>query len=162
MNEASNLQSNGFDLDLLAADPSTLTHKVPVAWDDDGNPTAGFIIVGKDSSEYRSKAESLRAAGIKRGAIKSQRIDTKTDEGAAKLGQVMDSNDFEIAIAVTTGWFGFTRAGQPIAFDQKTVRDMFTKKPTWREKVTAALEVEGNFLPPSSKTSSNSQDTSST
>lgn len=160
MNEAQALQVNGFDLDLLT-DPSALTHRVAVAWDADGNETAGFIIVGKDSPQYQQMSERLRAAGIKRGAIRSQRIDTKTDEGAVQLHQLMQKNEFELAVAVVVDWFGFKKGGQPVEFNVHMVRDMLTKKPTWREKITAELEVEANFLPPSLKISSNSPDTNS-
>jgi hypothetical protein len=160
MNEAKKIIDNGFDLDLLASDPTQNTHKVDVAWDDDGNPTAGFIIVSKDSAQYRAKAAELRASGIKRGAIKSQRIDTKTEEGAKKLDSIMQDNELELAISATVGIYGFKKGGQAAEYSEALVRDLYTKKPTWREKVSAALEVEANFLPTSSTTSSSSPEPS--
>jgi hypothetical protein len=129
------------------------TYKVDVAFDDDGNGTAGFSVVGKDSAAYRDAAHRMRVASIKRAAVKSQRIDTKTEQGAETLDALVQSNELELAVAATVGWYGFSDKGAPAAFTADAIRRAYTVRPTWREKVTAALENETNFLPPSSTTS---------
>ena len=87
MNTATTLINASFDLDSLD-DASPITHKVGIAFDDDGEPTVGFVVVGKDSTQYREATQRLRIAGIKRGAVKSQRIDTKTDDGATTFDRL--------------------------------------------------------------------------
>ena len=135
------------DLDTLQS-LDDATYKVDVAFDNDGNATAGFEIVGKDSTAYRDAAHRMRVTSIKRAAIKSQRIDTKTEQGAETLDALVQSNELELAVAATVGWYGFTDKGAPAAFTADAVRRAYTVRPTWREKVTAALENESNFLQP--------------
>jgi hypothetical protein len=149
------------DLDSLMTPPGEATQKVGVAFDDEGAPTVGFIIVGKDSKQYRDTAARLRAAGIRRGAVKSQRIDTKTEDGAAQFDAILQKNEEELAVAVIIDWFGFTSNGEPAAFSSDAVRKVFQARPTWREKVSAALENEAAFLLPLPTNSASSSGTSS-
>jgi hypothetical protein len=123
-----------------------VTQRVGITFDDEGEPLVGFVIVSKDSKAYRDTASRLRAAGIKRQANKRSRIDTTTDEGAVEFADVLESNEFELAFAVVVDWFGFTDKGQPVPFNKNVVRQMFEKRPSWRERVSAALEAEENFL----------------
>ena len=132
------------DLDSITASKEA-TQKVGVKFDDDGNPTAGFVIVGKDSHQYRSAEQRLRAAALKRQAQKSQRIDSKTDEGSVTLARLIDKNDEELAVAVVVDWFGFTSGGAPATFTTEAVRKAFQARPSWREKVSASLENEAGF-----------------
>lgn len=134
------------DLDSLTKDDPP-TKKVGIEFDDDGNPTVGFIIVSKDSAQYVNTAHLLRSAAIKRQSNKSQKLDTKTDAGAQALDQVLQENELALALAVTVGWFGFTHKGEPAPYTHEAGRNAYTKRPTWREKVTAALEAESGFLP---------------
>lgn len=77
-------QPQGIDLGTLTSvDPSEITHRVGIAFDDDGEPTAGFVVVGSDSKQYRDALERQRIAGIRRQAAKSPRINGKSEEGAA-------------------------------------------------------------------------------
>jgi hypothetical protein len=123
--------------DVLNVPVEDVTQRVGITFDDEGEPLVGFVIVSKDSKAYRDTASRLRAAGIKRQANKRSRIDTTTDEGAV---------EFELAFAVVVDWFGFTDKGQPVPFNKNVVRQMFEKRPSWRERVSAALEAEENFL----------------
>lgn len=143
------------DLDTITA-AEEATQKVGIAFDDDGNPTVGFVIVGKDSHQYRSTEQRLKAAAIRRGATKSQRIDTKTEEGSAAYVKLMQQNEEELAAAVVVGWFGFSSGGQPAPFSAEAVRRVLKARPTYRDRITAALENEAGFLlssPTSSPTS---------
>ena len=138
-----------------------LRQKVTFVHDDDGEPALGFIIVNKDSAQYVQRTHELRAAGIKFQAVKSRKIDSKTDEGAAKLDNLIQTTDLEIAIAVVVDWFGFTKGGVPAPFDISKVRAGLVAHPTWREKITAALEQESSFLPFSTTNSATSPPTNS-
>jgi hypothetical protein len=153
-------QETSIDLDSLGT-AGEATQRVGVAFDDDGSPTTGFVIVGKDSHQYRDTAQRLRVSGIKRQAVKAQRIDTKTDEGATAFDQLIQRNEEELAVAVVVGWFGFTAGGQPAAFSADNVRKVFKAKPSYREKVSAAMENEAAFLPPLPASSATSPGTSS-
>ena len=135
--------------------------KVIFAYDEDGEPKLGFIIVNKDSAQYVQRTHELRAAGIKLQAVKSRKIDSKTDEGAAKLDKLIQSTDLEIAICVVVDWFGFTKNGEPAPFDTAKVRQGMMAHPTWCDKVTAALENEAGFLPFSTTISATSPPTNS-
>lgn len=155
MNTAQTIAAVGFDIsNLTAVDTAPVTHKVDVLFDEDGNATAGFIIVGKNSPEYQAESHAVRAEGYKKSAVRKTAIDAKTDEGASKLVTVIDSNATRLALSVVTGWYGFTSAGAPVPFDKKLVAAAFAKFPTWEDKVNAALEVDANFLKVSSPASS--------
>lgn len=140
-----------FDIDSIPSG-GELTQKVGVAFDDEGNPTAGFVIVGKDSEQFFGAEQRVRIANIKRQSTKATRLDASTDGGAAKVDKLVYDNDTEKAIAVVVDWFGFTDKGAPAEFSPARVRKMFTDRPTWREKVLVALENETAFLPNSPAT----------
>lgn len=141
-------------IDIFSLNNEQITSQVVVAFDEEGQPKAWFDVVGKDSDQYRQAAEKLRLAGIKRGATR-QKIDTKTDDGAARLDGIIQRNDFELAVAVVVGWGGFGAAGKPVPLTDEALRNVLKAKPTWREKISAALEDEAGFLPKPSKTSAN-------
>jgi hypothetical protein len=143
-----------FDVDeVLTGNVAEATKKVGVAFGDDNEPTVGFIIVGKDAPPVREAAAKMRAAGIKRQANKRTRIDTKTEDGALAFAEILEENEFELAIAATVGWFGFTRGKEALPFDAGVLRQMFIKRPSWRERVSAAMETDEGFLKLSSTTS---------
>ena len=141
------------DIDDVLNSDSEQTKKVAVVTNDDGSPAVGFIIVGKDSQQYRDCAKKLRSNGIRRQANKRTRIDTKTEEGALSFGKILEENEYELAVAVVVGYFGFTSGGADIPFSEDMTRKLFDKKPSWREKVSAELEAEEGFLKLSSANS---------
>lgn len=136
----------GFDLALIDK-PEAITHRVPVMLDDDGEGIVGFVIVSKDTPQYIAVAQRLRVSGIKRQAVKGERIDTGTDAGALQFDNMVRDNETELAASVVVDWFGFTNGGAPAAFDPAMVRNALAARPSWRNKVMIALEVEANFLP---------------
>lgn len=133
------------------------TQRVEVDWDDDGEPTAGFIIVSKNSDEYQKTFAAQRQRAIRRQAVKRTRFDMKTEEGAEQLDETIQKNNTELAIAVVTGWFGFTAGGQEAPFDKAAIPAIFEKRPSWRDRVLQALEDEAAFLKQSPQTSAPSQ-----
>jgi hypothetical protein len=75
--------------DVLATSPQHLRKKVGIAFDDDGAPTSGFVIVGKDSDEYRKCANDKSIARRMLEARQSwaQRIsaELENEDGFLKL-----------------------------------------------------------------------------
>lgn len=133
---------------------ATLTHKVAVITDDEGKPLAGFLIVGKNSPQFRAHQRELRSEALQRSAVRKEAADAKTVEGAAEVIEGVDSQNMRTACAVVTGWFGFCEdeAGKiEIPFDAKRIPSIFEEMPTWKDKVLADLEKEGNFMPSLSK-----------
>lgn len=127
------------------------TKKVGLEFNDDGEPTLGFVIVGKDSKEYREAAAQVRAAAIRRQTNRKTKIDRTTEEGALRLDEVLQENEHALALAVVVSWFGFTEPAEnghkPALFTKERLDHMFKVKPTWREEVTKALEDSEGFLP---------------
>lgn len=144
MNQAQ--AQKGFDIDAMNSNDDPVTHNVCVISDEDGNEVSGFIIVGKNSNEYQSVTQELRIEGIKRAARRKTTLDTSTDSGASVVARLVDENDRKKALAVVVGWYGMNSSGQPTKFDKTLVERMFTKFPTWQDKVLAALEDDANFM----------------
>src|SRR4051812_4354283 len=108
MNTAQKIHS-GIDFDaILAGADKRVTVKVPVLFDEDGEPKAGFLIVGKNSPEYRGANHAIRSEGYQRSAKRKTAIDTATEEGASHLVSLVDGNQGRIALAVAVESFGFT------------------------------------------------------
>jgi len=135
------------ELDQVQEEPNT--QRVAVAWDEEGEPTDGFIIVGKDSDEYQKTLGGQRQKAIRRQAVKRTRFDLKTEEGAEQLDATLRQNEYEIAAAVVVGWYGFTVNGQPAPFVKERVTQILAVKPSWKDRILAALEDEAAFLKPS-------------
>ena len=146
LNTAQTLAVAGFDIANLSAPAARITFDVPVIFDADGEAVAGIRIVGKNSDEYRAAHHAMRAEGYKKSAKRKTAIDASTEEGADQLVRVIDDNQKRLALAVAVDWYGFTSNGAPVAFDKSLIATAFDKYPTWQEKVTAALENDGNFL----------------
>lgn len=145
MNNAQKIQA-GFDIGNIHAAATPVTFDVPVIFDADGEAVAGLTIVGKNSEQYRLANNAVRAEGYKKSARRKTAIDASTDEGAELLVQAIDGNQKRLALAVVTGWYGFTSNGAPVPLDAALLEAAFDKYPTWQEKVTTALENESNFL----------------
>ena len=123
-----------------------ITADVVFEYNKDGTPKTGLKIVGPDSVQYLNAQVANRVRNRKRNAT-GQTIDLKTDEGQLEIENVTKENLFSVAVAVTVDWFGFTNGGQPAAFDIEQVKKIFAAKPSWQDKVIAALDREADFLP---------------
>ncbi|MDQ1921625.1 hypothetical protein [Massilia pseudoviolaceinigra] len=154
LNTAQTIAAMDFDISNFTAPAAQVTFKVPVLFDDDGEPTHGFIIVGKNSDEHRAEWAAIRAEGQKRSAKRKTAIDATTDEGSQQLVGLIDGNNKRLAIAVTVGWYGFTSAGAPAPFNKSLVEAAFNKYPTWQDRVQHAMDEDANFLKLSSLASS--------
>lgn len=134
------------DAILAQADTNQATKRVPVTFDAKGDPESGFIIVSRESEQFRAESKRQRIAGVRRGAVKKSQIDTKTEAGAEQLVDLIDENELGIARAVVVDWFGFTRGDKPAKFDRATADAVLAKKHGWRAAVIAALDDENGFL----------------
>jgi hypothetical protein len=146
MTQAQNILAGGFDLDQLDSKADETLHKVVVVSDIDGNEKCGFFIVSKNSQDYQDASRQVRVNGLKRSAKRNSALDTTTDEGAGAVARMIELNEITLATSVVKDWFGFDNKGVAAPFDKSTVAKIFVKMPTWREKVSAALENEINFL----------------
>lgn len=133
-------------MNLLSNEPTPAVFKVDVIFDADGNPVSGFTIVGKNSPQFLAAEKKVRIENVMRSANRKSAIDGSTEAGAETLIRTVDMNQKATALAVVTGWYGFTMNGAETAFDPDTLAKMFDKYPTWQTKVLMALEVESNFL----------------
>jgi hypothetical protein len=146
MNQAQTILFNLNNLSSIA----TVTHKCAVIVDTDGNPLAGFEMVGKNSAQYREVQRQLRVEGLQRSAKRKEAVDTSTPDGAAVVIEAVDSSNLRTACAVITGWFGFGDGTNPAPFDASKLESIFTQMPTWKDQVLADLDKEANFMPSSS------------
>jgi hypothetical protein len=137
----------GVDFDsMLESASKRVTHDVPVLFDDDGEPKAGFRIVGKNSPEYVAENRATQAEGHQRAYKRKSAIDPATDEGSFQLADLINDNKKRIALAVTVDSFGFESGGKPLQLSKAQIVAAFEKFPTWQDRVLAALENDANFL----------------
>lgn len=134
-----------FDLDSVPV--SEPTFNVDFAVDEDGKPQYGFTIVGKNSQQYQKATTAIRAAALRRASNRKSQLDAKTEAGSLAVAEVIDKNELTCAAAVVVGWYGFGSGGKLIDFDPARVTPLLVKHPTWREKISAALEADANFMP---------------
>lgn len=137
--------SDGFDIGSIDV-AATATFNVDLILDANGDPKSGFVIVGKNSDEYKAAAKRIRVEGLQRSAQRKGPLDTSKAEGAEALASAIEANDITQASAVVCGWFGFADKGVVAEFNAKTARAMLVKFPTWRQKVLEALEDDANFI----------------
>lgn len=146
MNQAQKIQA-GVDFDnILESAEKRSTVDVPVLFDEDGEPKAGFRIVSKNSPEYQGEQQAMRAEGHKRAAKRKTAIDASTDEGALQLVHLVDDNQRRLALAVVAETFGFERAKEEIQLTKAQIIAAFDKFPTWQDRVMAKLEDDAAFL----------------
>jgi hypothetical protein len=155
-------QTNAFDLDDILAD-KPITFDVAVISDDDGNPVSGFRIVSRNSDQARAAERAVRIENQKAAAKRNKAIDAKTDDGAAKIIDIVDSQNAARAAAIVVDWFGWTKKDAdgkqvPRPFEAAMVPTILKQKRTWVEQILAAQAEDNNFLPSSPATSATSQD----
>lgn len=127
----------------------TVTHstfRVSVIDYANGEPKSGFVIVGKNSEEYRKAAHHIRVEGLMRASKRKSLLDTSSTEGAESMAEAIEINDIRQATAVVVDWFGFANNGVVAPYDAAVVKRMLVKFPTWRQKVLDALENDANFI----------------
>jgi hypothetical protein len=162
MNQSNTAAS--FDLDdILGGADKPLTFDVGVLFDDEGNPVSGFRIVSRNSDQARAAERAVRIENQKAAAKRNKALDLKTDEGAAKVVDIVDGQNAARAAAVVVDWFGWTKKdadGKPVPrqFDAALIPAILKQKPTWVERILHAMAEDNNFLPKSQVTSATTQD----
>ena len=146
MTQATQILNSGFDLGQLDSINEEVLHKVAVVTDIDGNDVCGFFVASKNSEDFQTASHQIRVDGLKRSSKRKTTLDTTTNEGANAVAKVIETNEMTLACAVVKGWFGFQVNGVDAPFSKESVAKMFSKYPTWKDKVTTALENEANFL----------------
>lgn len=163
MNQAT---TAAYDLDAILGDAEKpITFDVGVIFDDDGNAVSGFRIVSRNSEQAKAAERAVRIENQKAAAKRNKAIDVKTDEGAAKVIDIVDGQNVARAAAVVVDWFGWTKKGADGSqvvrpFDAALVPVILKQKPTWVEKILFAMAEDNNFLPASLTSSVPSQDNS--
>lgn len=146
MNAAQQIQA-GIDFDsLIASAEKRITVDVPVLFDKDGNGTAGFRIVGKNSAEYRNEQAAIRVESIKRNAKNSTAIDASTDDGAQRVNELGEDHQVRIALAVAVETYGFTSGGVDVQLTKEQKALAFAKYRTWVDRISVQLEKDADFL----------------
>lgn len=131
------------DLSTLAA--AAVLIDVPVVFDEDGKAVSGFKVLGANSKEYQETDRKWRVQNVKKAAIRGKGVDSKTDDGASEVIGALEKRDREIVNACIAELYGFTDGGEALALAPQNLDRIFVARPTWRSKVLAAIESEGNF-----------------
>lgn len=119
---------------------------VPVLFDDEGEPTDGFKVVGANSKRYQEVDRKWKLANVRRVALRRQITNASTEEGAAELVDAVVRREAAIVKACVVELYGFTQDGKPAELTEATLTAIFTARPRWREKVIAAIEADSGFM----------------
>jgi hypothetical protein len=146
MDEAILAQARLQDTDIAGiGSVEDLTYKVDVVFNEEGEGVSGFEVVGANSKRYQDAVRLSDVGAVKRAHARGRPIDPKSDDGATTLVEGAQKREMAIACACVVAMYGFTAAGAPVEPTPAILRDLFTKRPTWRKKVVAAAESEANF-----------------
>lgn len=153
MNTAQTINSSpakaaGFEIDMdnLDAPAEAVTFDVVVIEDEEGEPVAGFKIVGKNSPQYQAASAEIRQDNIRRASKRNKQIDTSTEEGAKLIALVVAGNERKQNMAVVVDWFGFNCEGAPMTYDSNLAKRLLTKHPHWLTMIGVALDKDANFM----------------
>ncbi|MBC3920354.1 hypothetical protein H8L32_23020 [Undibacterium sp. CY18W] len=135
-----------FNIDTLVNDDLAVAD-VPVVFNEDAEPIAGFKVVGKNSARYQEAQRAIEILSIKRAVIKKQQIDAKTDEGAGQFVDINKENQIRLATAAVVSIYGFRSGDTDLKATPEVLANLFNKRPTWLAKVITAIEAETGFLP---------------
>lgn len=123
---------------------------VPLLFDEDGNPTHGFKVVGADSLEYQEAERKWKVNNVRKTARRGRGIDAASEPGAKELVALTEKRELVLCAACLKEVYGFTVGGQPAPANEETLRAIFSKRPTWRFKMLSAIEAEQVFTKDSS------------
>ena len=121
---------------------------VPVLFDDDGESTDGFKVVGLNSSEYINAERAWRLQNIKRAARRGRPLDTTNDRGADELLELTNKRETVLVKACVKQIYGFTENGKALELSNEVLDRLFALRPNWRTKILQAIESENVFTTP--------------
>lgn len=113
--------------------------------DADSNATAGLYVQSPNAEDVQDVQNRLIAEGLRKSALRGAPIDLKNEDDAAQHVADSEARKTEVALAAVSGWYGIVRHGEPVAFSRDSLRELFNKRPSWRDRVLAALDNEANF-----------------
>ncbi len=119
---------------------------VPLLFDDNGEPTDGFKVVGANSQEYQDADRKWKLANVRKSARRGRGLEASTETGAAELVDLMSRRERAIASACIKEIYGFTSNGVLAELSEDTLSAIFTARPTWCSKVVAQIEDERVFI----------------
>lgn len=118
---------------------------VPLLFNKDGEPSDGFKVLGANSEQYQEAVRQMNMLAYKKTSRRGGGIDASTETGAIELAAAVDKRVDFIAKACIVEIYGFTENGNPMLLNEKTLDALFQVRPTWRNKVIAAIEQERVF-----------------
>lgn len=117
----------------------------PMLFDEEGEPTDGFKIVGADSPQYQAADRLWRISNVRKNARRGRGIEATTEIGATEFVNLLVKQQEAVAGACIVGIYGFTVDGVPAELSKATLKAIWAKRPTWLSKVVAAIENEALF-----------------
>jgi hypothetical protein len=123
---------------------------VPLLFDEDGNPTDGFKVVGVNSDEYQEADRAWRVRNVQKAARRGRAIEAATKPGAQELVLLTEKRELALVSACLKEVYGFLDDGKPMPPNEDTLKKIFAKRPTWRFKTLQAIEAEQVFTNTSS------------
>ena len=146
----------GVDIDALSADDRTTFKVYTVGGLNDAGEeqpgSAGFVVVGPHSAEFRKAQAKLgaRVIALMREAEKAKPKDGEASTLSDEEQWMQNSESIErrarvVAECCTVGLFGFTSAGKPVAYTAQAAAKLFSVRPLWAFTVMRAVENEANF-----------------
>lgn len=111
----------------------------------DDKPTdIKICILGQDSDKYREITKRQTATNL-------QITMKQTRHKEEKLVENVDEGLIELLAATTIAWEGMTYQNQPLEFNFRNAKWLYTSYPIIRDQVTEAQRDRANFLPSSPK-----------
>lgn len=121
---------------------------VPLLFDDEGEPTDGFKVVGSNSKQYQDAERHWQLVNLKKSARRGRGIDASTTTGSEELADALKKQQLSLVCACIVEIYGFTSNGAPAELNDETLQTIFTARPTWIGKVLAEIVSEKNFTKP--------------
>lgn len=137
-----------FDLNNIEESRSA-TFNADIGMNSETKEPVGFIVVGNNSEEFATADREVRAFNIKANSARAQKkqpLDAATDEGAMDIAKATEVHRAIYLKHCVVGWYGFTEGGAPALFSKDGLQKVLAARPSWGERLAAAIETEANFV----------------
>jgi len=125
--------------------------KVEFEFDEDGNPTRWFRVLGANSDEYQEAERAWRVKNVQKAARRGRAIEAATQTGAQELVLQTEKRELALITACLKEVHGFFFVnGDPCPANEATLKTIFKARPQWRFKTLQAIESEQVFTSSSS------------
>jgi hypothetical protein len=120
--------------DLLTQDAHEAGAEINILNPNTGEPTDVFIkVLGIDSIAWRSAMKTAI-----RKMISAKKSDDLTESD-------LIDEDVEKLVAITVGWRGLTKNGEPLEFSKKACRELYKKSPRIMDQIDRFIGDHRNF-----------------